>query len=80
MSGVEAALILAAKFSIGYAVGPITQGIYEMNLKIGGYKVIGGTVLSGGPLKLIGAGLGVGGGISFGVPADSLFGGQLVIE
>lgn len=80
VSGVEISLLLAANFSVGYAVGPIEKGGHEMRLKISGYKTVGGTILSGGPLRLIGAGLGLGGGISYGVPSDSLFGGQLVIE
>ncbi|MBC7742513.1 MAG: hypothetical protein H7061_09960 [Bdellovibrionaceae bacterium] len=80
IGGLELSAILAANFSTGYAVGPIERGIYDLRLKAGVYKGVGGTVLSGGNLKLIGVGAGLGGQINFGVPADSLFGGQLVIE
>lgn len=80
VTGIEAALLLAANLSFGYARGPITQGLYKMNVKIGAYKGIGGTIMNGGPLRLFGVGLGLGGEINYGVPADSLFGGQLTIE
>ncbi|MFN8845432.1 MAG: hypothetical protein ACK5V3_09615 [Bdellovibrionales bacterium] len=78
--GVELELLLAANLSFGYATKKIEKGTYELNFKLGAYKGLGGSVINAGPLRLLGVGLGYGGGVSYGVPVDSLFGGQLVIE
>jgi hypothetical protein len=80
IAGVELSAILAANISVGFATGPIQRGSYEMNFRAGAYKGVGGTIISGGNVHLLGAGLGLGVNLSFGVPADSMFGGQLVIE
>lgn len=76
--GVEMAAEASGNILIGY--GQPVDGIHEMNFSAGLYGLFGGTIISGGGIKMGGVGLGLGAHLSYGVPSDSLFGGQMIID
>lgn len=78
--GIEIAAQLAVNGAIGWVRGPIQEGAYSISFRAGVYKGIGGVFINASNLTIFGPGVGWGGVLSYGVAADSLFGGQVTIE
>jgi hypothetical protein len=76
--GVELAVELSANIIVGY--GHPEEGIHPLNFSAGLYGLLGGMVMTGGGINMGALGIGIGGHVNYGVPADSLFGGQLRIH
>lgn len=70
----------SANIAGGFLSSDLTTGIYPLDFSAAGYKFVGGGVLSGGGINLVFGGPGLGGHITWGVPSDSMFGGQLEVK
>lgn len=63
--------------ALGYHIGPAVSGINSVELGAGLHFGLGGSVLITGDYRLLNLGVGAGITLKYGVPRDSLFGGQV---
>lgn len=64
----------------GYHYGPARSGYHAVELGAGLHILVGGSVLMTGPYRILNGGVGAGIQLKYGVPRDSLFGGQIRVS
>jgi hypothetical protein len=70
---------VSANLVVGSVIGKVQSGLFPLTFTAGAYYNVGGTVIVGGGLLFLGAGVGMGTHLNYGVPEDSMFGGQLEV-
>ncbi|MBX3019775.1 MAG: hypothetical protein KF767_17950 [Bdellovibrionaceae bacterium] len=68
---------IAGGVATGYHYGPARNGNYGVKLGAGLHVLLGGSVLITGPYRILNVGAGAGLQAKWGVPRDSMFGGQI---
>ncbi|MBN8542431.1 MAG: hypothetical protein J0L82_18725 [Deltaproteobacteria bacterium] len=71
---------LSANLVVGSVIGKLKNGIFPVSFTAGAYYKVGGTVMVADGLLFLGAGAGMGAHLNYGVPSDSMFGGQLEVS